>query len=705
MKKSKESKRPERMSLLKINTKFRKKLVVLFVAVILALVALTARITYINATSGEEYKRIVLNNIQSQYENVVLPYKRGDITDRNGTLLATSERVYNLILDCTVVNYEEEDDDGNTEQPYREPTIDALVSQFGLDREEIISILDSDETKNSQYQILKKDISMDDEEAFEAYCDIDDESNRGLTDDEKIERSCINGIWFEESYKRVYPQNSMACDTIGFTYATNEASWGIEGYYSDILNGVNGRRFGYFNSDADVEQTIIEPVNGNNVVSTIDVNIQEIVRNAIVDYMNSNTGAPNNTQGAENIAVIVMDPNSGEILAMDSTDWYDLNNPRDLSSILSADEIANMSEEEEIEKLNEIWRNYCVSDAFEPGSVVKPLTVAAGLETAKINDTEIYKCDGGEEINGTEIHCTAYPNSHGDLTIYTAIAYSCNDALMQIVKSEGAETFLKYYANFNFGSRTGIDLPGENAGIIYSADSIGDVELATSSFGQGITCTMIQEAAAICSVINGGYYYKPHVVSAITDEDGNIVERYDPVIERQTVSKSTSETIKKAMNLAVTIGTAQEIKVNGYSMGAKTGTAEKLPRGDGRYLTSVIGFAPYDDPQVVVYVLVDEPNAENQADSTYAQEIGKQIFTELLPYLGVFPDETVVEEEDDEEESEETTTVTAAEQTLNEGISDENIPAPLEGETSDEVLYGGNNIYSEGIENSALEGQ
>ena len=355
-----------------------------------------------------------------------------------------------------------------------------------------------------------------------------------------------------------------------------------------------------------------------------------------------------------------------------------------------------MSEEDQVERMNEIWRNYCISDAFEPGSVVKPLTIASAIEVASINTLEKFPCDGGETISGVDVHCTAFPGSHGKLDVYDAIAYSCNDVLMQIVKREGASSFLKYYSYFGFGSRTGIDLPGENAGIMYSLDGMGDLELATSSFGQGFTCTMVQEAAAICSAINGGYYYKPHIVSAITDEAGNIVERYDPVIERQTIPRSTCEIVKDAMGRAVSEGTAQHLKVEGYSMGAKTGTAEKLPRSALNFLTSIIGFAPLDNPKVLVYVVVDEPNVAQQDTSEFAQEIGRQIFTELLPYLGIYPDEIQPADESAVNAAVPETPADAA-----EGIKDE-IPAPLEAETDNEVLYGGNSLYSDGIDNAAL---
>ncbi len=647
----------------KINRQISRKLVGLFLVVILALIALLIKITQINITNGADYTRIVLQNNQQQYVNRTLAFKRGDILDRNGTVLATSERVYNLVLDCSVVNYEETDTNGNTSKPYVEATVSALVNYFDLDEEDIYNRLNSDETKNSQYQILKKNVTMEEKEAFETATSLTDES---LTDEEYQERYNVQGVWFEESYQRVYPQNSIACDLIGFTGSSNQADWGIEGYYNDELNGTNGRTFGYYNSDSTVEQNIIQPIDGNNVISTSDVNIQQIIRNAIQDFQNKYSEGPNNTNGASNIAVLVMDPNNGEILGMDSSDWYDLNNPRDLSGIVDEETLASMTEEEKVEKLNSIWRNYCISDAFEPGSTAKPFTVAAGLETDTVKTTDTYVCDGYETINGQIIRCSVYPDAHGEMDTAGSLVNSCNDALMQISYKLGAENFLKYQSIFNFGEKTGIDLPGENTGILYSLDNMGTMELATSSFGQGFTCTMVQEAAAMSSLINGGYYYKPHVVKSITDSSGNLLENVEGVVERQTVSKEVSDYIRQTLGEVVSSGTGQSAKVPGYSMGGKTGTAQKIPRDSGNYLVSFIGFAPLDDPQVLVYVIVDEPNVEEQDSSLYAQEIAKQIFTELLPYMNIFadnPEELAAAQTQQETQSTDTQQETESQQT------------------------------------------
>lgn len=622
----------------KINSKMRMKLVWLFGMVVLAFVGLGIRITVINASQGNQYSKQVLSQSQQKYDSRVIPFKRGDITDRNGVVLATSEKVYKVILDCKVVNTKEE---------YVEPTIKALVDVMGLDEETVRKKLEDETTKDSQYQILQSNVSINQKKAFEDYTDVSgEEAKEKLTKEEIAERSNIKGVWFEEDYRRVYPLNSTASHLVGFTYTGNSADWGIEGYYSSTLNGVNGRQFGYYNSDADVEQNIIDPINGNSVESTIDLNIQQVVEKYISNFMDGMANGPRGAEGAANVGVIVANPKNGEILAMATDNPYDLNNPRDLTSYYSQDEINGMDNDTMLENLYGIWKNYCISDAFEPGSTVKPLTIGAALDADVVQPSDTFVCDGYQMFGGTRIRCSIYPGAHRTETLSDLIKHSCNDGLMQIGALLGPEEFLKYQKIFNFGATTGIDLPGEATGILHTEESLssGSTELASASFGQGYTCTMIQEIAAICSVINGGYYYQPHVVSKILNEDGDVIKDVQPVVTKQTVSSDVSALIRQYMGTVMeSDGTGAAAKVDGYSMGGKTGTAQKYPREEKKYLVSFIGFAPLDDPQVVVYVVVDEPNTEYQADSLYAQYIYKGVMTEILPYLNIFQDEEVTD--------------------------------------------------------------
>lgn len=598
----------------------------LFCAVLLALVALAARITYINATSGSKYKKQVLSQAQQRYENRVIPARRGDIYDRNGNLLATSNKVYNVILDCKAVNEKE---------TYTEPTVRALVNILGLDEKDIRSRLSAEDTRNSQYQILKKQISMDEKKAFEEATEIpEDIEESGLTKAEIEERSNVKGVWFEEDYLRIYPFDESACDTIGFTLSRDVADIGLESYYNSTLMGVDGRQYGYFNNNADVEQTIIEPVNGRSIETSLDIGAQQIVEK----YVN----AFNEKMGGKNVGVIVEDPSTGEIIAMDGGDRYDLNEPRDLSREYSEEEIKAMNDEQTVEALNGMWSNYCVTDAFEPGSVVKPIVMAGALEKGKISESDTFLCDGLEVFGAnaeTKIKCAVYPDAHGTETLGEVIANSCNDGMMQIGAKMGSEQFIKAQSLFNFGARTGIDLPNEGTGIIHTKDTMGETELATSAFGQGYTCTMIQEINALCSVINGGYYYQPHLVTKIKDANGGIVKTFSPTLLKQTISSNISADIRSYMELSVQQGTSHYSKVQGYSSGGKTGTAEKFPRGNGKYLVSFIGFAPVEEPEIVIYVVVDEPNVEDQATSRYPQYIAQGILSELLPYLNIAPDE------------------------------------------------------------------
>lgn len=609
----------------KINHTMRGKLVGLFAVVILALVCLLGRITYINATSGTKYKKRVLLQAQQSYQSSVLPAKRGNIYDCNGNLLATSQKVYTVILDCKEVNDEKHD--------YVDATVKALVDVLGIYEDDIRKKLTDPATSSSQYQILKKQITMDQKKAFEEYASPGEDS--GLSEKELEERANVQGVWFEEDYLRIYPFDELACDTIGFTLSRETADAGLEGYYNSTLMGTDGRQYGYINDESDAEQTIMEPVTGESIETSLDVGAQQIVEKYVNGFKAS--------MGAKNIGVIVMRPSTGEIIAMDGGDRYDLNNPRDMSQVYSQEEIDKMSDEETVTALNAMWGNFCVTDAFEVGSVVKPIVMAGALEKGKISATDTFNCDGGETFgaNGdTYIKCAVWPDAHGTETLREVIANSCNDGMMQIAAKMGTEAFLKAQSLFNFGSRTGIDLPNEGAGVIHTTETMGETELACSAFGQGFTCTMLQEINAMCSVINGGYYYQPHLVTKVKDASGATVKTISPLLQKQTISSSISADIRSYMQASVEQGTSMTSKVQGYSSGGKTGTAEKFPRGNGKYVVSFIGFAPVDDPQVLIYVVIDEPNVEDQASSIYPQYVAQAILSELLPYMNIQPDQS-----------------------------------------------------------------
>lgn len=614
----------------KFNKKMQKKLVVLFVIIALLLLGLIVRLMYIEHTSGKKYEKKVLS--QQKYDSTVIPYQRGNITDCKGTILATSVDVYNVILDCKVLNSDSADID---------PTIDALITCFPQLNETDLRNLITDKPK-SQYNVLAKKLSYEEIQAFEDMQAAEKEtSDKKSSDAEK--KGKINGVWFEKEYQREYPYGSLASAVVGFTTSGNLGMNGVENSYNSVLNGTNGREYGYLNSDSNFEKTVIDAQNGNDVTLTIDANIQKIVEDKIAAFEEEYRDAAREGDGSKHVGVIVMNPQNAEVLAMANYPNYDSSNPRDLSAYYTQEEIDAMDDDTELDALNQLWSNFCITYTYEPGSTVKPFTVACGLDTGTLDPNRTFICDGYETISGHDIHCVN-TNGHGLETVEDALKNSCNDALMQMSYDIGPENFSKYQQIFGFGTKTNIDLPGEarTDSLIYTEDQLSTINLATNSFGQNFNVTMIQVASAFCSIINGGNYYQPHVVKKITDENGNVIQEENGTLLKKTVSSSTSELLKQYLYATVSDGTGKYAKVPGYSMGGKTGTAQKLPRGQGNYLVSFIGFAPVDNPQLLVYVVVDEPNAEEEFHSTFAQEIAKGIFEETLPYLNIYPDEDIV---------------------------------------------------------------
>lgn len=614
----------------KFSKKMQKKLVVLFVIIALLLLGLIVRLMYIEHTSGKKYEKKVLS--QQKYDSTVIPYQRGNITDCKGTILATSVDVYNVILDCKVLNSDSADID---------PTIDALITCFPQLNETDLRNLITDKPK-SQYNVLAKKLSYEEIRAFEDMQAAEKEaSDKKSGDAEKKGR--INGVWFEKEYQREYPYGSLASAVVGFTTSGNLGMNGVENSYNSVLNGTNGREYGYLNSDSNFEKTVIDAQNGNDVTLTIDANIQKIVEDKIAAFEEEYRDAAREGAGSKHVGVIVMNPQNAEVLAMANYPNYDSSNPRDLSAYYTQEEIDAMDDDAELDALNQLWSNFCITYTYEPGSTVKPFTVACGLDTGTLDPNRTFICDGYETISGHDIHCVN-TNGHGLETVEDALKNSCNDALMQMSYDIGPENFSKYQQIFGFGTKTNIDLPGEarTDSLIYTEDQLSTINLATNSFGQNFNVTMIQVASAFCSIINGGNYYQPHVVKKITDENGNVIQEDNGTLLKKTVSSSTSELLKQYLYATVSDGTGKYAKVPGYSMGGKTGTAQKLPRGQGNYLVSFIGFAPVDNPQLLVYVVVDEPNAEEEFHSTFAQEIAKGIFEETLPYLNIYPDEDIV---------------------------------------------------------------
>lgn len=602
----------------------RRRLLIVFLFVLVCFVCLIIRLVQINIADGDTYEKNVLTLLN--YDGQTIPYKRGDITDRNGTVLATSEKIYNLVLDPYVITQ-------STDEKASEYVAEVLEEYFSIDQATVKKTLE--EQPNSRYVVLRRKMTYDEKKPYDDFLSSEDEN------DQKIISAVSSGIWFEESYQRMYPFSTLACDLIGFTSGDDIGLWGIESYYDKMLSGTDGRKYGYLNDDVDLQKVTEEPHNGKTIVSTVDINIQRIAEKYISEFMQET--------GAKNVAALVMNPNNGEVLGMANAPVFDLNKPRDLTIAgYTEDQIANMNDQDMSDALYQVWRNFCVNDTYEPGSTVKTMTVSYALDQALVDPDENFVCDGGQTYtDGTFVSCNSV---HENLTLTGSIVHSCNDVMMQLSDRIGAASFIQMQKLFGFGQLTGIDLPGEAscAATIYTADTMGPVELWTSSFGQGYNTTMVQVASAFSSIVNGGYYYKPHVVSEIASDSGNTIQVIDKTLMRTTVSNTTSEWMKNALYQTVESGSGQPAQVAGYRIGGKTGTAEKVPRGTKARLVSFIGAAPIDDPQLVVYVVVDEANAEDQGQSSFASTIAGKIFSEALPYLQIFPTEEVSETETDE---------------------------------------------------------
>ena len=622
----------------KFTVGMKKKLVVLFIIILLLFIGLGAKLILINKDNGAEYKKQVLS--QQQYDSKTLPFRRGEITDKNGTVLAVSEKVYSVILDAKQLLADKECVD---------PTVKALVSNFGLSESDLKKYLS--DNPDSQYYVLKKQLPFEKIEKFKEM----------QTAGSNTYNAKIQGVWFEESYVRNYPNGSLACDLIGFTTSDNNGQYGLEEYYNDTLSGTSGRQYGYLDGDSNLERTTIAAQDGDSVVTTIDGNIQTIVEKYLQQFNDEHKDGAHPGNGANNVGCIVMDIHSGDILAMASYPKYDLNDTKNIQNLIgmrmvdakgnkveatdadpgyiTADNVSTLKGDQLYQNYNALWKNFCISDTYEPGSVAKPFTVATGLESGSITGNEVYQCNGYLHVGDYDIKChNVY--GHGAVSVERGIEVSCNVCMMYVAQATGVQNFTRFQKIFGFGLKTNIDLAGEarTQGLTYSADKMGPTELATCSFGQGFNVSMIQMITAFSSLVNGGYYYEPHVVSKIVSPSGATVQSVEPRILRQTVSQTTSDKIIQYCDQVVAgpEGTGKTARPAGYMIGGKTGTAETVPRNKKDYVVSFMGYAPANDPQIAIYVVVDRPNVVIQDDAKFATGIVRNVLTEVMPYLG-FP--------------------------------------------------------------------
>ena len=623
----------------------QRKLVVLFLAVLLIFAGLSAQLYLITRDNGEEYKQKVLS--QQEYDSTTIPFKRGSIVDSNGTILAVSNKVYNVILDTRVLMSKEEN---------LEPALEALRKCFGIDTGEVRAYIA--EHPNSSYYVLARRMEYEKMNEFQE-----------MTKDPETGAN-LRGIWFEDEYRREYPNGSLACDVIGFTTSDNVGTYGLEEFYNDVLCGSNGREYGYLNEDSNLERTTIPAKDGNNLHIALDGNIQSIVVKYLEAFNEEYKDNFRPGNGAEHVGCIIMEINTGRILAMAEYPNFDLNDTRNTEKLIGmplVDErglrtgenvtqeiLDGMDDAALYQQLNALWKNFCITDAYEPGSVAKPFTVAAALEAGAIKGNETFNCEGVLHVGEHNIKCHQ-TFGDGPLTVQQGIERSCNVVLMNVAFKLGKEAFVDYQRLFGMGLKTNIDLAGEarTASMVFNKDTIGPTDLATNSFGQSFNATMIQMITGFCSLINGGYYYEPHIVDKITTADGATIENIMPRVLKRTISQSTSDTIREFCNTVVTgeKGTGKTARPAGYMIGGKTGTAETLPRKNGQYVVSFMGYAPADDPQIAIYVVVDRPNVQYQDDAKFATRIVKNVLTEVLPYLNIFMTEELSEKEREELEA------------------------------------------------------
>lgn len=589
--------------------KMRRRIFVVVVPiVVLAFCALLARIGVISVVDSSFYQS---KASQQQLRDITVNPKRGTIYDRNMTVLAKSATVWTVFISPASI----EDGDEETRVAVAEGLSEILDVDYDTVYQQTL--------ETNYYEVVQK--KVEDDKAEEVRQLIAD---KGLS-------SIINLV---EDSKRYYPYNNFASTVIGFTGTDNQGLYGIEAYYDDYLKGTPGRIVAAKNAvgtDMPFQyEKYYEPEDGNGLVLTIDEVIQHFLENALEDAVS--------VHKVENRAAgIVMDVNTGEILAMATKPDFNLNEPFEIADQETAAYIETLTGDEKTEALSEArelqWKNKAITELYEPGSVFKIVTGSAALEEKTITLDTLFNCTGSFHVEGYEkaMHCWRL-SGHGTQTFVEAMVNSCNPAFVAIGSSLGAETFCDYVNAFGFMEKTGVDLPGEANSIVYQADQMGAVELASCSFGQSNKITPLQMITATAAVVNGGYVVQPHVVKQILDENNNVVENIGTTVKRQAISSETSETMRQVLEEVVTTNGGSNAYISGFRIGGKSGTAQKLDSEDTTsYISSFVGFAPADDPQIAVLIIVDTPRDGNIYGSVVAAPAVSAVLKQTLPYIGV----------------------------------------------------------------------
>lgn len=569
----------------------RRRIKYAFAVVCIAAAVIVGRLAYIMVVKAEYYSERA-EDLHERERSIKAP--RGRIYDRNGNILADNRAVCSV----SVIHSQIEDE---------EEVIDLLEKYLDKSPEEIRKKV----TKISSREIIAVNV---------------DEETGGL-----IKATGLSGVKVDEDYKRNYPYNELASKMLGFTGADNQGILGLEVSYDSVLTGVSGSINAVTDARgielAEYAETRTDPIPGNDLVTTIDINIQKYATQAAYKVLTE--------KNANRVCVLVMNPENGEIYAMVDAPEYNLNKPFELIT----DEPGTSGQEQaqtamsQMDKLNNMWRNYLISDTYEPGSTAKMITLTAALETGAVDKSNSFYCPGYRIVEDRRIRCSK-TTGHGSQSLEQALMNSCNPAFMDIGERTGVDAMYEYYHKLGLFDRCGIDLPGEANSIMHKKENVGPVELATMSFGQSFQVTPIQFMSAVASIINGGHSITPHIGQKVVDSETGETSVLTFGEESQVIKESTSLQMREMLEGVVAEGGGSKCAIEGYRIGGKTATSEKLPRGTGRYISSFIGFAPADDPVVMTAILIDEPEGTYYG-GTIAAPVVRDIFLNILPYLGI----------------------------------------------------------------------
>lgn len=568
-----------------LNTGHRKKLVFMIVAVLLVSILECVRLGVIMTAKSEYYMQKADELHQRERK---IKAKRGRILDRNGTVLAANE----VVCTVSVIHSQIEDE---------EKVIKVLAGELDMDVEEVTKKV----KKVSSMEYIKTNVAKD----------IGDE----------IRKYNLAGVKVDEDYKRVYPYDELASKVLGFTGADNQGILGLEAKYDTYLAGTNGQILtlsdaGGIEIKGSREDRVL-PVDGQDLYTTLDVNIQKYATQLAWETMVK--------KEAKQVSIIVMRPDNGEILAMANVPEYNLNSPYQLNYEPDEED----TQKDKMDLLNNMWRNFCINDTYEPGSIFKTVTATAALETGVVGLNDSFTCSGATVVSDRRIRCHK-TTGHGTQDFTHTVYNSCNPAFVEWGRRVGTDNMYLYMGKLGLLAKTGIDLSGEAGTIIHKQENVGAVELATMSFGQSFQITPVQMLRAVSAIVNGGRLVTPHFGLYTSSSDGSVVNEFAYSTQDEAISSQTSETMKKILEGVVSEGGGTKAYIDGYSIGGKTATSQKLPRGSGKYISSFIGFAPADNPQVIAMCLIDEPTGVYYG-GTIAAPVVKTLYENILPYIGI----------------------------------------------------------------------